>query len=219
MENKTDLSELYNDKLEFDESDKQTTKRKALEPKSTSYGKKVKKVDFEEKDEATLKKEEALRRELILKIEDALQPDLLGELPEVQKLKSLKLHTLKLEDLKQVWQQIIDINGSNHPRHMIYHMVINGARKVEQLLQPYTMLRAPGFADNLEKNKEFKQKLHMWALDKFEHNATSSEMSILYSAAKEYLDAKSTASQLEEGRELWGNLKVADELVDQFSDL
>jgi hypothetical protein len=127
--------------------------------------------------------------------------------------------SLKLDEIKQVWQQILDINGSNHPRHMIYHMVINGAKKIEQLLQPYPMLKAPKFGENLEKNREFKQKLHMWALDKFEHNNTSSEMSILYCAAKEYLDAKTNSSQLEEGRELWGNLKVADEIVDQFSDL
>lgn len=155
-----------------------------------------------------------------MKIQDAFSPDLMGELEEMKVMKKeLHLQKMSLDDLEKTWKRIMHLNGSDHPRHFIYELSIGLAKKVESLAENYPMFKAPGFAKNLANNQLFKQKLHMWALDRFDHTESSTEMTLAFNVLNEYQQARQTNQQISDQRELWGNMKVPEELIDQFSDL
>lgn len=232
---KTNLDELYqdSDKLEFDEKPSKATpqassisfgKRKPESLKSittsSSNWKKTKKDDDSTKGEEQLKAEEEEKKELILKIEDACSPDLLGGHEEIMKMrKELKLQTMSLNELKKAWSRIMSINGSDHPRHYIWQVGIVLARKLENILDQYPSFSAPSFASRLEGNPLVRQKMHMWALDKFPHSQIAPEMSLVASVFQEYNSAREFGRQKQKQTEAWGSKQVAEDIQEKFSDL
>lgn len=230
-----DLEELYKDSPLTEDKDKPTKKqsspaaastitvpkRKSDAIKNFSLPKKNKKEDDEVlKSPEELKKEETEKKELILKIEAACQPDLLGSNEKVQALrKEVKLNHLGLKELKNLWAKIMTINGSDHPRHFIYQAAIGIAKRAEVFLEQYPMFSAPGFSKRLEQNPLFRTKLHMWALDKFDHSELSNEMSLLYNILNEYQAAREMGQKQQIQQQVWGNQTVSQEIVDKFADL
>lgn len=227
-----DLEELYKDTLETEEKEKpikkngtangiQFPKRKQEIAKAFSSVKKLKKEEEDEyKTPEELKKEEQEKKELILKIEAACQPELLGENEQVKALrKELKLNQASLKDLQAVWTKILTINGSDHPRHFIYQAAIGIAKRAEIFLEQYPSFQAPGFSNRLAQNSSFRTKLHMWALDKFAHSELSNEMSLVYNIFSEYQTARDTAQRRQIQQQVWGNQTVSQEIVDKFADL
>jgi len=220
----SNLDELYQESNDIEVKDKSSSgleKRKNTTIKF-SAPKKSKKTDEDDviKDEETLKKEEVKKREFILKIQDAFSPELMGELEEMKIMKKdLHLQKMSLDELEKTWKRIMHLNGSDHPRHFIYELTIGLAKKVESLAESYPMFKAPGFAKNLANNHLFKQKLHMWSLDRFDHTESSTEMTLAFNVLNEYQQARQNSQQINEQRELWGNMKVSEELIDQFSNL
>jgi hypothetical protein len=224
---KPNLNELYEDQIK-EEDIKSKTKQPYI-PKRKSEtlkilhapSKRSKKVESDsDDDEENKKKEEAQKREYILKIENACQPDLLGKSEEVTKLrKELKLQTMSLKELKKTWQRILAINGCDHPRHFIYDMTLGVAKKAELILNQYPQWSAPGFSNRLQQNQTFRQKMHIWALDKFPHTEISTEMSMIYNIFQEYQQARAVGAVREEKQKVWNETKVADEIVAKFSDL
>jgi hypothetical protein len=220
----TNLDELYSDPLPSDDKIKSpapSSGKRKNEVIKISAPKKKKPLDEDDmKDEETLKKEEAEKKEYILKIEDACQPDLLGNLEEIQKMrKELKLQTMTLKELKKAWSRIMTINGSDHPRHFIYQMAIGVAKKAENILSAYPQFSAPGFGKRLEQNPLFRQKLHMWALDYFNHTEMTTEMTLAYSVLNEYQQSREVGQKIQQRQEIWGNLKVAKDIEEKFADL
>lgn len=216
--NKPNLDELYTESAIKDDKSK-SSKRKAEVVKVVIP--KKKKTDEEDmKDEETLKKEEAEKKEFIMKIEDACHPDLLGLNEDIQKMrKEMKLQSMSLKELKNAWSRIMSINSSDHPRHYIYHFAIGLAKKAENFLTFYPQFSAPGFAKRLEQNPLIKQKLHMWALDKFDHREMTPEISLAYNILSEYQQARDNGQKLQERQEIWGNLKVSEDIQQEFADL
>lgn len=228
-----DLDELYKETPLTEEKEKPNKKtpasantitlpkRKPEIAKAFASTKKLKKEDEDElKSPEDLKKEEQEKKELILKIESACQPDLLGGNDQVQTLrKEMKLNQMSLKDLQNAWGKIMTINGSDHPRHFIYQAAIGIARRAEIFLENYPTFQAPGFSNRLAQNSTFRTKLHMWALDKFAHSELSNEMSLVYNVFNEYQAARDTAQKRQIQQEVWGNQSVSQEIVDKFADL
>jgi hypothetical protein len=227
-----DLDELYKETPLTEEKEKPSKKsapsstitlpkRKTEIAKAYAAVKKLKKDDDDElKTAEELKKEEQDKKELILKIEAACQPDLLGGNDQVLALrKELKLTQMSLKDLQAAWSKIMTINGSDHPRHFIYQAAIGIAKRAEIFLENYPTFQAPGFSNRLAQNSTFRTKLHMWSLDKFAHSELSNEMSLVYNIFNEYQSARDTAQRRQLQQEVWGNQTVSQEIVDKFADL
>jgi len=223
-EENTNLDDLFKDPIQTDDKDKKKqTATPSLKRKNEVIkvsAPKKKKDEEDDKDEETLKKEESEKKEYIMKIEDACHPDLMGQHEEVQKMrKELKLQTMTLKELKKTWERIMTLNGSDHPRHFIYQTTIGLARKVESVLDAYPWFSAPGFSKRLEANPFFRQKLHMWALDKFDHTMLSTEMTLAYNILNEYQAAREIGQKIQQRQQIWGNLTVSEDILDKFAEL
>jgi hypothetical protein len=227
-----DLEELYKETPLIEDKEKNTKKqtspstnvpvpkRKADSLKNFNVPKKKKEEEDILKTPEEIKKEEQEKKELVLKIEAACHPELLGSNEQVVSLrKEVKLNQLGLKELKALWSKIMTINGSDHPRHFIYQAAIGIARRAEVFLEQYPMLSAPGFSKRLEQNPLFKTKLHMWALDKFDHSELSNELSLLYNILNEYQAAREVGQKKQMQQEIWGNQTVSQDIVEKFADL
>lgn len=224
----SNLDELYgeSEKVEVSEKPLKTSfKRKPeslklLQNNSSNAFKKIKKDEEAYKTGEDLKNEENEKREYILKIEDACSPDLLGNHEEIIKMrKELKLQSMSLAELKKTWNRIMNLNGSDHPRHYIWQVGIVLARKLENILENYPVFSAPSFSSRVESNPLIRQKFHMWALDKFPHSEIVPEMSLAASILQEYNSAREFGQRKQKQTEAWGNKPVSLELQEQFADL
>ena len=117
--------------------------------------------------------------------------------------KSAKLTSMNLKELKKTWRRLTQLVGIDHPRHFLYQGVLEAAKTAEMISKQYPNYYAPGLGERVEKDHGFRKKLHMWALDKFNHSNYGGEMALLLNLASNYKAARDEGQRLKARTEAW----------------